>query len=166
MPTFIHPALLWGLPIVAVPLLIHLINMLRHRRVEWAAMEFLLQSQKVNRTWIILKQLLLLLMRMAAIAAVVLIVAQPILRNQFGQWFGNTKTHHIVLLDDSFSMSDRWAGTSAMDEAKTVIERIATQSAREAQPQSFTRLRFSRAAGHDGGLRPDMLKEPINNDLK
>ncbi|MCL4195782.1 MAG: hypothetical protein KJZ87_28860, partial [Thermoguttaceae bacterium] len=29
MPTFLHPALLWGLPIVAVPVLIHLINMMR-----------------------------------------------------------------------------------------------------------------------------------------
>ncbi len=128
-------------------------------------MEFLLQSQKVNRTWIILKQLLLLMMRMAAIVAVVLIVAQPILRNQFGQWFGNTKTHHIVLLDDSFSMSDRWAGTSAMDEAKTVIERIAAESAREVQPQLFTILRFSRVSMQDHGLRPDMLKEPVNNDF-
>ena len=41
-------------------MLIHLINMLRHRRVEWAAMEFLLLSQRKHRTWIILKQLLLL----------------------------------------------------------------------------------------------------------
>ena len=165
MPTFIHPALLWGLPIIGVPVLIHLINMLRHRRVEWAAMEFLLQSQKKNRTWIILKQLLLLMMRTAAIAAVVLIVAQPILRNQFGQWFGNTKTHHIVLLDDGFSMSDRWAGTSVMDEAKAVIERIAAEAAREVQPQLFTILRFSRVSMQDHGLRPDMLTEPVNNDF-
>ena len=62
MPGFVHPALLWGLPIVGVPVLIHLINMLRHRRVEWAVMEFLLSSQKKNRTWIVMKQLLLLLL--------------------------------------------------------------------------------------------------------
>ena len=59
MPTFVHPALLWGLLLAGVPVLIHLINM-RHRRVQWAAMEFLLVSQKKNRTWFC-SQLLLLL---------------------------------------------------------------------------------------------------------
>ena len=117
MPTFVHPSLLWGLGLLALPVLIHLINMLRHRRVEWAAMEFLLVSQKKNRTWILLKQLLLLMLRMAALAAVVLMLAQPLLRNELGRLFGGTKTHHIVLLDDSFSMSDRWADTSALRRA-------------------------------------------------
>ena len=43
MPSFVHASLLWwGLPLVGVPVLIHLINMMRHRRVQWAAMEFLL----------------------------------------------------------------------------------------------------------------------------
>ena len=46
MPTFVHPTLLWGLAIIALPVLIHLINMVRQRRVQWAAMEFLLHSQK------------------------------------------------------------------------------------------------------------------------
>ena len=112
---FVHPSLLWGLPVVGVPVLIHLINMLRHRRVAWAAMEFLLVSQKKNRTWVMLKQLLLLLLRMAAVAAVVLMVAQPLLRDQWGSLLGSQRTHHIVLLDDSFSMSDHWGDTSAFD---------------------------------------------------
>ena len=93
MPSFLHPTLFWtlGLPtlgVVAIPVLIHLINMMRHRRVQWAAMEFLLQSQKKNRTWVMLKQLLLLLLRMLAVAAVVLLVAQPLLQNQLGQHAG------------------------------------------------------------------------------
>ena len=90
MPSFLHPALFWtlGLPtlgVVALPVLIHLINMMRHRRLQWAAMEFLLVSQKKHRTWVILKQLLLLLLRMAAVAAVVLMVAQPRLQSQVEQ---------------------------------------------------------------------------------
>src|SRR5438445_6685154 len=102
MFTFIHPfaiALVAGL--LSLPVLIHLINMMRHRRVKWAAMEFLLASQKRHRTWIILKQFLLLLLRMTAIAALVLMLAQPLLRQQWGALFGGSKTHHIVLLDDS-----------------------------------------------------------------
>ena len=57
MPTFdFLPLVWWGLPLVAVPLVIHLINLLRHRRVEWAAMEFLLASRKKYRTRVLLRQ--------------------------------------------------------------------------------------------------------------
>ena len=159
MPTFLHPGLFWtlGLPtlgVVAIPVLIHLINMMRHRRVEWAAMEFLLVSQKKNRTWVMLKQLLLLLLRMAAVAAVVLLVAQPVLQNQWGNLLGGTRTHHIVLLDDSFSMSDRWEDTDAFAEAKKVVRHIGVEAARQVHPQLFTLLRFSRVGASSGRRSP------------
>ena len=109
MANFVFPGLLGPLfatviAAVSLPILIHLINMLRHRRVQWAAMEFLLASFKRHRTWVRLKQLILLLMRIAALVIVVLMLAQPKLSNQFGSWLGSGSTHHIVLLDDSYSM--------------------------------------------------------------
>jgi hypothetical protein len=166
MPDFLNPGLLaLGLPIVAVPILIHLINLMRHRRIEWAAMEFLLESQRRNRTWVMLKQLLLLLMRMAAVAAVVLIVAQPRLRDAWAAWLGGTKTHHIVLLDDSYSMSDRFGDTSAFDVGKRFVINLGTQAARRAEPQTFTVLRFSRAGKLSRGRPPDFLEEIVNADL-
>ena len=110
MPSFLYPlpiAIAAGL--VALPILIHLINLMRHRKVHLAAMEFLLVSQKRNRTWVMLKQLLLLLLRIAAIAAAVLMVTQPVVQSGL---FGGSRQHHIVLVDDSFSMSDQWSDTS------------------------------------------------------
>ncbi len=165
MSAFVHPALLVGLWIVAIPIVIHLINMFRHRRVQWAAMEFLLVSQKKNRTWVIFKQLLLLLTRMAVVALLVLMLAQPLLRNEFGHLFGNMKTHHIVLLDDSFSMSDRWADTSAFAEAKEAVRRIGDAAARQRQPQTFTLLRFSRVSQVAGRTQLDFLKEPVSAEF-
>jgi len=159
MFSFAHPALLWGLALVGVPVLILLINLFRHRRVQWAAMEFLLASQQKNRTRVILRQLLLLLMRMAAIAAVVLMLARPRLEGRWGGLFGGGRTHHVVLLDDSFSMSDRWADTSAFAEAKAVIERIGRDADRNLNPQTFTLIRFSRVGLNELGARPDMLEE-------
>jgi len=143
---FVNAGLLAGLAVVALPVLIHLINMLRHKRVSWAAMEFLLVSQKRNRTWVRFKELLLLLMRMAAVAAVVMIVAQPLadasaLLNPFGQ-----RTQHIILLDDSYSMADRWAGSTAFDRGKQAVARIASQAAADSAQQDFTVLRFSEAS--------------------
>jgi hypothetical protein len=164
MGSFLHPGLLGPayaavIAAVSIPVVIHLINMLRHRRVEWAAMEFLLLSQKKNRTWIVLKQLLLLLLRMTAMAAVVFMVAQPLLRNRLGDWFGSSTTHHIVLLDDSYSMSDRWQDTSAIDEAKKAIRRLGEAAAEQVHAQTFTLMRFSQAGRN---RQPDLLSEPVN----
>jgi hypothetical protein len=164
MSSFVHPALLWALGAMALPVLIHLINMMRHRRVEWAAMEFLLVSQKKHRTWIIFKQLLLLLLRIAALVAVVLMVAQPRLQSRAGI-LGGTRTHHIILLDDSFSMSDRWSNTDAFSEAKKVVERIGADAVRRNAIQSLTLLRFSRVERPQRPTEPDLLKESVTSKL-
>ncbi len=166
MPSFAFESLLWwGLPLVGLPILIHLINLMRHRRVPWAAMEFLMVSQKRHRKSVLFKQLLLLLLRMLAVAAIALMVAQPLVRNQWGSIFGGTRTHHIVLLDDSFSMADRWADTSAFEQAKQVVERLAGQAARQDSAQMFTVLRFSRAGRVGQGSRPDMIEQPLDADF-
>jgi hypothetical protein len=154
---FVHQALTWGFLLVLVPLLIHLINMMRHRRVKWAAMEFLLQAYKKHRKWIWLKQLILLLMRMAAIALIVAMLAQWITRGQWLDIFGGRPTHHYVVLDDSYSMSDRFGGASAYETGLAAIQRIGAQAAAQDTAQKFTLIRFSRAAraSANGGEETD-----------
>src|SRR5512136_2969928 len=124
---FLYPALTAGFFLALVPLLIHLINMMRHRRVKWAAMEFLLQSYKKHRKWIWLKQLILLLVRMAAVALAVAMLAQWVSRGQWLDLLGGKPTHHYVLLDDSYSMSDRLGGASAFEQGSTAVQRIGTR---------------------------------------
>ena len=33
--TFLAPWLLWGLPVAFLPIVVHLLNLRRHRRVDW-----------------------------------------------------------------------------------------------------------------------------------
>jgi len=94
------------------------------------------------------------------VAAVVLVVAQPLWQNQWGSLLGGTRTHRIVLLDDSFSMSDRWRDTDAFSEAKKVIHRIGAAAARQAR-QTFTLLRFSRVGQFQRATEADFLKQPV-----
>lgn len=146
---FLHQPLTWAFFLVLAPLLIHLINLMRHRRIKWAAMEFLLQSYKKNRKWIWLKQLLLLLARMAVIAAAVAMLAHLVTKDQWADLFGGQTTHHVVLLDDSYSMSDRVDGQSAFDRADLAIRQIAKRAhLQEGQRQKMTLIRYSRAAEH------------------
>ncbi len=142
---FLNPALIAiGLPLLALPIIIHLINLMRHRRIQWAAMEFLLAAYKKSKTWVILKQLLLLLMRIAAVAAIMFIVAQPILQGGL-DFLGGEVTHHIVLLDDSYSMADVHGSETAYEIAKRGVLQIANKAATARGAQEFTLLRFSEA---------------------
>jgi hypothetical protein len=121
--------------------------MMRQRRVQWAAMEFLLASYKKHKQWVWLKQLLLLLTRMVAVALVVAMLARLVSRNLWSALLGGKATHHYVLLDDSYSMSDRLGATSAFDVAGQVMSRIASGSAQSDFQHKFTLLRYSKAAG-------------------
>jgi hypothetical protein len=167
---FVHQPLTWAFLLALVPLLIHLINMMRHRRVHWAAMEFLLASYKKHRTWIWLKQLLLLLARMAVVILVVAMLAQPKTRDQWLAIFGGRVTHHFVVLDDSYSMSDRVAGATAMDAAKQVITAIVNRAIQEDTQQKLTLIRYSQARGSNGEATPDdraadFNAEPIDSNF-
>src|SRR5215471_18184077 len=96
----------WGLFAVSVPVIIHLINRLRYKRINWAAMEFLLKAMQRQKRKLILEQLILLLLRCLLVLLVVLLIVRPtwFLGNE-GSEAGATH-HHVVLLDDSLSMHD------------------------------------------------------------
>lgn len=111
---------------LALPLMIHLINRLRYRRVPWAAMEFLRISQRKNRHRIWLKQLLLLLARMAILGTLLLMFSHLGCRDtSWTNLLGRGVTHHYLLLDDSLSMSaSDEAGTSGFERARQTALKI------------------------------------------
>jgi uncharacterized membrane protein len=137
---------------IALPLLIHLINLLRHKRVKWAAMEFLLKSDKKHRNWVWLKQLLLLLSRIALLVLALLMLAQVgCHENRIARLLGGATTHHYVLLDDSFSMSARNSQDTAFDRARSTLSLIKSR-AKNRQNQLITVFRASAFRNEsDGG---------------
>lgn len=149
MTAFDFPSLVWwGLPLAAVPLFIHLINLLRHRRVPFAAIEFLLASQRKYRTRVLLRQLILLALRTAAVVGLVLMLAQPRWRSAFGSFFGGGQAVHVVVLDDSASMRDRSSGgglgdTTAYDRGRAAAARIVAELAAAARPAQVAVARSS-----------------------
>ncbi len=155
MFTFLFPALaLAGVALMAAPLLIHLINMMRHQRVKWAAMDFLLKSYKKNRNYVWLKQLLLLLMRMAAMLLLGLLLAGMGCHSETFQIEETSVTRHLVLLDDSFSMDDRVGGDTAFERAKRAIERIGAKADAVEGRHEITVLRYSAVSALAEGVSP------------
>ena len=79
---FLNPAFfLPGAALVLLPILIHILSRLRYRTVRFAAMEFLLASEELNRRRLILEQLLQLLLRILAVLLFVLLIAGVIPEN-------------------------------------------------------------------------------------
>jgi hypothetical protein len=91
---------------VSVPIIIHLLNRLRYKRIRWAAMEFLLKSQQRNRRKLIIEQLLLLLLRCLLVLMVVLLLLRPTWNLEDEGRSSDWPHHHVIVLDDSWSMKD------------------------------------------------------------
>src|SRR4029077_18643550 len=107
LQTFLNPAYFFiGLALISLPIIIHLINRMRFKRIRWAAMEFLLKSQKRNRRRLIIEQLLLLALRCFLIFLAVMLVSRYLGLSFAG--FELQNTTHVVLVDDTLSMSDHW----------------------------------------------------------
>jgi hypothetical protein len=102
---FLNPGfLLIAAALISVPIIIHLINRMRFKRIRWAAMEFLLKAQKRTRRRLIIEQLLLLALRCFLIFLVGLLVSRF---TGCGENNLSGKPNlHIVLLDDTLSMQD------------------------------------------------------------
>lgn len=159
MFNFGFPALTWAFLLALAPLLIHLINLLRHRRVQWAAMDFLLQSYKKHRKWVWLRQFLLLATRILALVLLVAMLAQWKPQHRWLSQFSGAAAHHYVLLDDSFSMSQRRGEATAFEQALSVVRAIAARAQEQDGLQRFTLVRFSRAAqGSDPAAGEDVAQ--------
>ena len=153
---------------IALPIIIHLINMMRHKKVEWAAMEFLLKSHQKNRSWVWVKQLLLLLSRIALLLLALFMLAQVGCENdRVARLLGGKKTHHYVLLDDSFSMGQQDSQGQAFDRAISMLSSVAAR-AKNRQNQVFSLIPYSRVEqaedstnGSSGSLKDGQVVEPL-----
>lgn len=157
---FFNPAFVaGGACLIASPILIHLINRMRYRRVRFAAMEFLLQSQQRNRRRLLLEQLLLLLLRILIIAGLVLLISRLILDPAQMSVFRGAQSHHVILLDDSLSMRDRWEETTGFQQAVKIINQIAAGGAQQPNTQKMTLLRLSQPE------QPVFIERSVNEDF-
>ncbi len=146
--------------LVSAPVIIHLINRYRFRRVEFAAMEFLLASQQRNRRRILVEQLLLLLLRILMVMGLIALIARLVLDPSTLALLQGADVHHVVLLDDTASMQDEWNETTAFDEGKAVIEELVAASVAEGGAQRLTVLRLSRIT------QPDYLEQRIDRGFQ
>lgn len=153
---FLNPLLLWALPLAAVPIIIHILNRRRFKKVPWAAMEFLLRAMKRNRKRMRLEQWIVLLLRVLAVLLLAMLVARPQLG---GGGLIGTRTHHVVVLDDSASMTQRSGSATLFDRAQDRVKALADDLAKTRTGDVFSIVRTSH------GTQPDLWNSRVGPDL-
>lgn len=108
--SFLQPFMLWGLPVIALPIIIHLINQRRFQTIRWGAMMFLLAANRMSRGYARLRRWLILAARTLAVAGLILAVSRPLASGWQGLIGGGKVDATLILLDRSPSMSQRGAG--------------------------------------------------------
>jgi hypothetical protein len=150
-----------GGALVASPILIHLINRMRFKRVRWAAMEFLLKSQKKNRRKLIIEQLILLLLRILLVLLAAFLVARFL--------YGGSTTkgaNHVVILDNTLSMADRGkVGEKVSDAYSVAITQLKEVVRNAAQASSTQYLRVYLLSDLDAPLYEGRISDRTIDDL-
>ena len=105
---FLYPLFLFGLAAASLPVLIHLLNRRRLKRIRFPAVRFILLSQKrISRSYR-LRHWLLLALRTLAVICLALLLANPIFQTGAGLFAGGGPVSLVVILDNSLSMT--WSG--------------------------------------------------------
>src|SRR5690349_17650371 len=107
--TFLQPFILWGLPLILLPVLIHLLNRMRHRPQPWAAMRFVVSATRTSVSNARLRQWLILLLRVLAVLMLVLFLARPLAGGWLGWALAPAPDAIVILLDRSASMETQAA---------------------------------------------------------
>lgn len=123
--TFLNPAILFGLLAASIPVLIHLLNLRRLKRIEFSTLKFLKELQKNKIRKIKVKQWLLLALRVLIVLLLVTAFARPTLKGlSIGGTTSAAKTSAVFILDDTFSMSVVNQQGSYFNQAKQKIKQL------------------------------------------
>lgn len=123
--TFLNPAILIGLIAASIPIIIHLLNLRKLKKIEFSTLTFLKELQKNKIRKIKIKQWILLALRVFIILLLVSAFARPAFEGvAIGGTTSAAKTTAVFILDDTFSMSVVDPRGSYFNQAKHSIKEL------------------------------------------
>ena len=147
---FLYPLFLLGLLAASLPVLIHLLNRRKLKRIRFPAVRFILLSQKrISRSYR-LRHWILLALRTLAVVFLALLLANPIFQTGAGLFAGGGPVSLVVLLDNSLSMT--WSGDGngfkqAKDAARMLISALSDDDRAAIVPTNLSGKELFRLKG-------------------
>jgi hypothetical protein len=134
---FVSPAFLFFLSLIAIPIIIHLFNFRRYKKIDFTNVRFLKELKDENQSQSRLKHLLVLCSRILAVIFLVLAFAQPFIpKNKTNIEAGQQVVS--LYIDNSFSMQGLSSEGNLLDEAKTKAHEAADAFPNATQFQLLT----------------------------
>ncbi len=123
--SFVYPGFLIALALVSIPIIVHLFNFRKFRKVYFTNVSFLKELKEETTSRSRLKHLLVLLSRILAVIFLVLAFAQPYFPAEEGKKLAAERAVSIYI-DNSFSMEAVTREGTLLDQAKTKAVEIAS----------------------------------------
>jgi hypothetical protein len=122
---FLNPLVLFALAAAAIPILIHLFNFRKPRRVDFSSLQFLRELERRTMRRMRLRQWLLLALRALALACLALAFARPVVQSGWAAVFGGrVETAMALVVDNSRSMTVRDAQGDLLTQAKELAQAV------------------------------------------
>jgi hypothetical protein len=123
---FVNPGFLYGLLAMSIPVIIHLFNFRRFKKVYFTNVAFIRELKQETQKQSKLKHLLILLMRMLAIAAIVMAFARPFIPVENAIINPDSQNIISLYIDNSFSMQAESDQGTLLDAARNKALEIAS----------------------------------------
>jgi hypothetical protein len=152
---FLHPAFLWALAVLVVPVLIHLFQLRRFKRIDFTHVRLLAEVSRQTRARRRVQHWLVLLARCVALAALVFAFAQPYLPGEHGETRAGQRAISLFI-DDSHSMDGANARGRLLDQARQGAQDAVMAHAQTDRFQVVTNrlaAREQRLVGRDEALQ-------------
>jgi hypothetical protein len=122
---FLNPFFLFGLFAVALPVIIHLVNLRRPQKVSFSTLSFFNELRKSTIRRIRIKQYLLMALRVLAVLFLALALARPFLPPTLTGTASSSQPKSVgILIDNSASMNRVGTSGPLIDQAKDIANRI------------------------------------------
>ncbi len=128
---FAHPYILYFLLLLIIPIIIHLFNFRRYKKIYFSSLQFIKKIEKETNATKTLRHYIILACRLLAFAALILAFAQP---------YFPTSSKSIdstlivpIYLDNSYSMSAKGSNGNLLNQAKATVRQITDAYPRDQQ---------------------------------
>lgn len=114
---FVHPEILWALTALAVPVLIHLFNFRRYKKIAFSNVSFLKEVQSETTRSSKIRHLLILICRLLVFTSIIFAFAQPFFPTALSERMNGVRAVSVYV-DNSLSMQGIQDGISLLESSK------------------------------------------------
>ena len=132
--TFLFPSAFWLLGFLSLPIIIHILNRFKLRKVEFSSISLIEELKSSAIYTLNLKKILILLLRLLFIVSLILMFARPVTKGFIPGWFAAEQDASLVIIiDNSASMTASRNGKSFLDISKHEVMALLPNFKKETQ---------------------------------